>query len=384
MKPFQKVQFGIFSVGLLIAWLFLNCSEKSQNVAGPADAGVPKASFTITPSFGVPDSTLFTVNANSTSDNKDAGRDLQVRWDWEGDGVWDTNFSTTKLDSHRFSKNGVYAVTLLVRDSDAAEGTAIKVVTITEAGDGIMPVFWVTVPEDSFMMGDSWGRYAADERPSHKVKIASFKLSQFEITNAQYAAFLNLYKSDSVQTGAYAKKIMIYENDWGVEKSGNTWQAAKGFENFPVIYVTWYGAYEFARYYHWRLPTEAEWELAARGGGETQRWSGTNDSSRVGEYAWYYDNNRYRPSHVGSKKPNQLGLYDMSGNVCEWCQDWYKEDYYSVSQVQNPTGPESGELRVNRDGSWLNEAWHCRTTVRNADAADEKNACLGFRVASSL
>ncbi len=384
MKLFKHAKKYILVVTFLSGVLFMHCSEKSESVTGPEDAGLPKAFFTITPSFGKPDSTLFRVDAGRSSDSKDDARSLQVRWDWENDGNWDTEYSTAKIDSHRFSQAGVYAVTLQVRDSDNQESAVSKVVAVSDSIGGVIPIFWVTVPEDSFMMGDIWQRYAADERPAHRVKISSFKMSQYEITNAQYAAFLNAYQSDSVKTGDFAKKIMIYENDWGVKRSGSAWQAATGYENFPVIYVTWYGANEFARFYQYRLPTEAQWEFAARGGGQEQRWAGTDDSSRVGDYAWHYDNNRTSPRHVGSKKPNQLGLYDMSGNVCEWCQDWYDEKYYSVSESVNPTGPATGDSVVVRDGSWLNDAWQCRTTVRTSDAPGARSVCVGFRVVAPL
>ena len=130
-----------------------------------------------------------------------------------------------------------------------------------------------------------------------------------------------------------------------------------GDDNLPVEQVSWKDVQEFIQKLNaltgktYRLPTEAEWEYAARGGNQSQgyKYAGSNT---VGDVAWHYGNSDHKTHPVGQKQPNELGLYDMSGNVWEWCQDWYGD--YSSSAQTNPTGPSSGSYRVLRGGSWSN------------------------------
>ena len=127
-----------------------------------------------------------------------------------------------------------------------------------------------------------------------------------------------------------------------------------------------------------RLPTEAEWEYAARGGNQSKgyKYSGSNSISDV---AWYDDNSGDKTHPVGQKTPNELGIYDMSGNVWEWCQDWYGD--YSSSSQTNPTGPSSGSYRVLRGGSWNNGARNCRVSNRGSYNPDSRSYRSGFRLA---
>ena len=152
----------------------------------------------------------------------------------------------------------------------------------------------------------------------------------------------------------------------------------------PVDNVSWKDCQEFIRKLNqltgrnFRLPTEAEWEYAARGGNQSchYKYSGGSRSSNV---AWYEDNSGRTTHPVGQKSPNELGLYDMSGNVYEWCLDWWG-DYSSESQT-NPTGPESGSLRVLRGGCWYDTAWYCRVSYRGSENAWEGNYSRGLRLA---
>jgi formylglycine-generating enzyme required for sulfatase activity len=130
-----------------------------------------------------------------------------------------------------------------------------------------------------------------------------------------------------------------------------------------------------------RLPTEAEWEYAAGGGGRHQTWPGTDSSRETGEFAWYSGSFSGKTRPVGLKLPNLYGLYDMAGNVGEWCADWYGGTYYQHSPVNNPGGPGTGDRRVVRGGSWLSDPNDIRVTHRSGRRADSRSPTIGFRVA---
>ena len=163
---------------------------------------------------------------------------------------------------------------------------------------------------------------------------------------------------------------------------GNNPSYFKG-DNLPVENVSWDDCKKFISKLNsltgqnFRLPTEAEWEFAARGGNNSNRYqySGSNE---LGDVAWYDGNCGYKTHVVATKQPNELGLYDMSGNVWEWCSDCFGN--YSSSSLTNPTGPNSGYSRVCRGGSWLKDAWYCRSSLRFNYGHDRSHSDLGLRL----
>ena len=210
------------------------------------------------------------------------------------------------------------------------------------------------------MMGCSSGdsECAFDESPRHRVQITkSFQMGKFEVTQAQWQAIMS--SNPSFFKGA----------------------------DLPVEEVSWDDIQQFLTRlngrndgYRYRLPTEAEWEYAARAGSTDKYAGGVLD-----QIAWYGDNSSSwehssSTTHpVGGKKPNAWGLYDMLGNVWEWCQDRYSSGYYSSSPVADPHGPSSGVYRVLRGGSWYNFTWQLRVSFRAVNTPDYLFSTYGFR-----
>lgn len=239
------------------------------------------------------------------------------------------------------------------------------------------PKDFILVKGGTFMMGKVDGDW--NEKPAHEVRLNDFYISKYEVTNKEYAQFLNKYGSDIVKSGVYKGKKMIFEYEKGLYKAGDIWRVHKGYEKHPVVRVTWYGANEYCLENGGRLPTEAEWEYAARGGRKNKKYkyAGSNDIETV---AWYDKNSNRQSRAVGQKKPNSLGIYDMSGNVWEWCSDWYADNYYEFSPKNNPQGPASGIYHVFRGGSWYNTAWDCEVDTRFNSNTWHEYSDIGFRM----
>jgi len=195
-----------------------------------------------------------------------------------------------------------------------------------------------------------------DELPVHEVCVDDFWMGKYEVTQEQW------------------QKVM-----------GNNPSAFKSGNDFPVEQVSWNDVQAFIRKLNQnkgklhRLPTEAEWEYAARGRERNEKFSGGDNADSV---AWYSGNSEGKTHRVGAKKPNNLGLHDMSGNVWEWCADWYYAKYYSVSQRKNPQGPPAGTDRLGRGGSWGDSPSYVRVSYRDWNGTDKRDAYLGFRVAA--
>jgi formylglycine-generating enzyme required for sulfatase activity len=255
----------------------------------------------------------------------------------------------------------------------------------------------VRVPGGTFTMGRTKGDGPNYELPTHSVTLSSFYIGKYQVTQGEYEAIMGSNPSHSYSVG----------------------------NKYPVYYVSWYDAIKFcnlcsmreklvpvysiagstnpdswgevpstsdddstwaAAVCNWnangyRLPTEAEWEYAARGATNNPDYlySGSDNARDV---AWYNEN-ASTMFHVGTRAPNGLGIYDMSGNVFEWCWDWYDSSYYSSSPSNNPRGPESGSDRMIRGGCWSLNDRYCRVSNRSDDNPAYKNSMIGFRVCRS-
>ena len=239
----------------------------------------------------------------------------------------------------------------------------------------------VLVRGGTFSMGDQWGDGDSDEQPEHRVTVFDYWMGAHEVTNAQFAAFLNAGGNRSVDEDDIFW-LDISDEDAQIEQKNNQYMPKEGFEQHPVVEVTWHGAQAFARWVGGRLPTEAEWEYAARNGGQNLKYTaGDTLTTEYANLTGISGRDEWEPSSpVGSFLPNTLGLYDMAGNVWEWCQDWYAKTYYQHSRGTNPEGPSSGQARILRGGSWYDTAKLCRVSYRNWNHPRESRVNIGFRI----
>jgi formylglycine-generating enzyme len=289
-----------------------------------------------------------------------------------------------------------------------------KFYRLSQAGPPPPPEGMAMIPAGPFQMGDTFSEGDDDELPVHTVNVSAFYMDRYEVTKALWDevhtwATRNGYSFDNAGSGKGADHPVHSVNWYDVvkwcnarsEKEGRVpaYQTdashstvyRKGRVDVQNDWVKWGAGY--------RLPTEAEWEKAARGGAEGRRfpWSDTDEitHSRANydsstHYA--YDTsptNGHHPTYatggwpwtspVGSFAPNGYGLYDMAGNVYEWCWDWYSSRYYSTSPESDPLGPGTGKIHVVRGGGWYIETWYCRSADRALGAPDLRNFVLGFR-----
>ena len=220
-----------------------------------------------------------------------------------------------------------------------------------------------------------------DEYPTHQVTLSDFYIGKYEVTQQlwEYVMKYSGTAADGSKMSAYySLDVWLGTNPSSSYGVGNYYPAYNvSWEDIVNIFIPRLNKITGKTF---RLPTEAEWEYAARGGNKSRgyKYSGSNT---IGDVAWYWDNSSNETHPVGTKSPNELGLYDMSGNVLEWCSDWYGD--YSSSSQTNPTGPTSNSIRVRRGGSWLTYASHCRVSHRYniyRGSPDFRNSALGFRL----
>lgn len=215
---------------------------------------------------------------------------------------------------------------------------------------------FLQVPGGCFQMGDAAGD--ADEKPTHKVCLDGFYVGKYEVTQGEWQQVMGNRPSFFSSCG----------------------------DNCPVESVSWNEVQEIIGKFNglngrtYRLLTEAEWEYVCRSGGKNEQFCGGNG---VEAAAWYDKNSSSRPHPVGEKRPNGLGIYDMSGNVWEWVSDRFGKDYYGSSPPRNPEGALSGSKRVIRGGSWYNDSKNVRGSIRSSDEPDHRSINLGFRLAFS-
>jgi formylglycine-generating enzyme required for sulfatase activity len=234
------------------------------------------------------------------------------------------------------------------------------------------PAGMVRVPGGTFAMGCSPGdKECGDgERPPHQARVGAFWMDATHVTNAAYRKCVAAGGCTAIDEHACYQRR---GSDW--KQGGSLSSSFKG-DDQPVVCATWNDATAYCRWSGKRLPTEAEWEFAARGGIARARYG---DLDAV---AWHQGNAGGGTHPVGRKAPNAYGLYDMLGNAWEWCADWWDDaTYYSAKLADNPKGPESGYLRVLRGGSWCDYSWNVRASYRAGATPFYHDYGGGFRCA---
>ncbi len=301
---------------------------------------------------------------------KQVGKKIHIYYDLVGDGVYSTDVYCSEDGGTTWGKPLVHVsgdvwknqkpgvnkevVWDVLKERENLMGEILFKIKV----ENVYEIDMVFVKGGTFTMGSPTSEaFKFGDETQHLVTLSDFYIGKYEVTQKQW------------------KEIM-----------GSNPSAFSGCDNCPVEQVSWNDVQEFIKKLNqktgknYRLPTEAEWEFAARGGNQSKGtiYSGSNN---IDEVAWDNNNSGNKSHPVGMKKANELGLYDMSGNVWEWCNDWY-EEYPSGSQT-NPKGPSSGTLRVLRGGSWDYRTQFCRSARRNNFNPDKHVNYFGFRMAAS-
>lgn len=261
--------------------------------------------------------------------------------------------------------------------------------TLTRPQDGMVMLL---IPAGTFIMGAAENDFIAapDEKPRHEVRLNQFYMDKYEVTVEQYAAFLN-------RLGAHERACEEVDCAWPQELAGYTsylilqdlgdgteqYYATTGYANYPINHVSWYGAKTYCESVGARLPTEAEWEYAARGTDDRIYPWGGRVPEPGGDLAIFQSESyeALRPVDALPNGASAFGIFGMAGSVWEWTADWYKETWYAESNISNPIGPETGFARVIRGGAWPynNQADRVRATNRSSLSPDFLSSAVGFR-----
>ncbi|MFC1477705.1 SUMF1/EgtB/PvdO family nonheme iron enzyme [candidate division KSB1 bacterium] len=370
--------FGDLSVGHHTITLRALDSETVEDTAmihifvGQSGNTSPVARFTIQQNFppADPAEVVALLDASTIYDAQDDISDIEVRWDFESDDTWDTPFTSDKDTPLEYTAGLLPRfVTLQVRDIGG----------LTDEITLIVPEV-AQIPGGSFTMGSLPGK-PTEEQPQHTVSLNTYYIDRYEVTNAQFAEFL----SENNNAVYYAVNMKIRK------LADDSYAAEKDYENVPVVYVDWYAAQAYAVWKGKSLPTEAQWEKAARG-------ITTNDypwttQELTPAYANYlttgrpYDGNAPVATYTGDvvfgidteNNASSYGVYDLLGNASEWIADYFSASYYSTSPSSNPAGPATGQYKVIRGGSFDTEGSEIRIAKRFWALPEARPYNTGFR-----
>ncbi len=364
--------------------------------AGWTDSQIASANYTI----NITPNTVATPTFSPPGGTYTSAQNVQISCATSGATIrYTTNGTDPTANSPTYSSPINVSSTTTIKAKGFKNGwTPSSTVSATYTLNSVPPGQMILVPGGTFTMGDTRGQGDSDELPTHTVTLNSFYISKYEVTQAEFSQYM----------------------------PSPNWTSNRGLgPNYPAYYVSWYATLKYcnlrsmaeglapcysisgstnpanwgnvptsqnstwdAVICNWsangyRLPTEAEWEYAARGATNNPDYlySGSDDINAV---AWYYNNSGSSTHPVGTKAPNGIGAYDMSGNIYEWCWDWYSSSYYSSSPQNNPRGPESGSRRVLRGGSWSSSATYCRVANRASYNPYYGNDVDGFRLCRAI
>jgi len=257
-----------------------------------------------------------------------------------------------------------------------------------QTNDNNVPKDMVYVAGGEFQMGSNNAK--EDEKPVHPAVIKGFYMCKYEVTVGEYRKYI---KATGYKTKAETENwVTVWDGKTWAERHNICWEhdalgrkRTPEQDNEPVLYLTWMEAVKYCEWLSsvsgkvYRLPTEAEWEYAAKGGKQQHGYQFTG-SNKIDEVGWYAANSGGMTHPVGKKAPNELGIYDMTGNVIEYTADWYHPEYYKVRESDQPEGPARGKAKVARGGGWHSTAPDSRNTDRHYDELWSRCNYNGFRV----
>ncbi len=255
--------------------------------------------------------------------------------------------------------------------------------SLKNSGSSFGPM--VEVPAGHFPMGvvidnpNEWGD--TDEEPIHKVYLDTFYIDKYEVTASEFAEFLNDHFH-------YAQAFIDTGDAVTIELKDGVYRPRDGLDHYPANRISWYGADTYCRWKGKRLPTEAEWEKAARGTDErTFPWGNQHPDNTLATYRRPFATHGFKAMEPVDSMPqgaSPYGAHHMAGNVWEWVSDWYQDIYYENSPEKNPQGPDTGDHKVMRGGNWYYKAYYMRTTYRFNDPPETFKVWQGVRCARSV